>query len=312
VPASAHHSVAYYSDTLVEVTGTIVDVEWRNPHVRWTIDVVNDRGIPETWRLEGNSLYNLNRSGVTREMFDTGAQVRVVGRAGTRDRRALLAMNMLLGDGREILLWDTVERYVDQEHLVVDAAAENRRIFRVWSVPAANAAAAVAQLAWQPFTASAIEARASWDLFDNFATRCEPEGMPRIMVNPHPFEFVDRGDTLLLRTELYDIERTIHMSRDAPPVDTPYSRLGYSIGAWQDGVLVVQTTHLNWPYFDTIGTPLSEAAEVEERFTLSADQTRLDFEVTVIDLSVFTEPAVLRGHWLALGESLPRFDCQPL
>jgi hypothetical protein len=136
--------------------------------------------------------------------------------------------------------------------------------------------------------------------------------MPRIMVNPHPFEFVDRGNEITLRTELYDIERTINMGRESPPEDAPWSRLGYSVGAWIDGALLVKTTRINWPYFDTIGTPLSEDVEVLERFTLSDDQSRLDFEVTVTDPSTFTEAAVLRGYWLALGETLPRFDCQPL
>jgi hypothetical protein len=59
-----------------------------------------------------------------------------------------------------------------------------------------------------PFT-TAVAARQSFDLLDNFATRCEPEGMPRLMFNPHRFELIGRGETLALRAELYDEERTI-------------------------------------------------------------------------------------------------------
>jgi len=308
--ALAHHSVAYYGAERVEISGKLLDVQWRNPHVRWTLEVANPQGGAEIWRLEGNSIYNLQRSGASREIFPIGERVTVMGRRALRDDHALLAMNMLLPNGKELLLWDTQERFIDQEHLVVAAAAENKGIFRVWSVPVANAAAATAQLARQPFTASAIAARSSWNMLDNFAIRCEPEGMPRIMVNPHPFEFIDHGNEITLRTELYDIERTIHMDRTAPPADTPASRLGYSVGTWENGDLVVRTTHLNWPYFDTIGTPLSENVTVLERFHLSADQTRIDFEVTVTDSSTFMEPAVLRGYWLALGEEILRFDCQ--
>ena len=115
-----------------------------------------------------------------------------------------------------------------------------------------------------------------------------------------------------LRTELYDIERTIHMDRDAPPADEPRSRLGYSVGTWEGSDLVVRTTRLNWPYFDNIGTPLSEDVQIVERFSLSEDQTRLDFEVTVTDPSTFTSPATLAGYWQALGETIPPYDCQPL
>lgn len=308
--ALAHHSVAYYGNERTELSGRLLDVEWRNPHVRWTLEVPNEAGGTDVWRLEGNSIYNLQRGGMTRDIFPLGEQVTVNGRLGLRDTHSLLAMSMRFPDGREVLLWDTQESYAKQAHSVVDAAAENKGFFRVWSVPVSNAAAATDQLARQPFTARAVAARASWNPLDNFAIRCEPEGMPRIMVNPHPFEFVDHGREITLRTELYDIERTIHMGRAAPPEGTPASRLGYSVGAWENGDLVVTTTHLNWPYFDTIGTPLSEAVEVLERFHLSDDQSRIDFTVTVTDPSTFTEPAVLHGYWFALGEEILRFDCQ--
>ena len=136
--------------------------------------------------------------------------------------------------------------------------------------------------------------------------------MPRIMVNPHPFEFIDRGNEITLRTELYDIVRTIHMDREAPPDEEPWSRLGYSVGTWDDNDLVVTTSRVNWPWFDNAGTRQSEQVVVTERFTLSEDQTRLDFEVSVVDDATFTEPAVLRGYWLALGESIAVYDCVPV
>lgn len=311
VAASAHHSVAYYGDEVIEVVGELVQVEWRNPHIRLTLDVVNDRGLSETWQMEGNSIYNLARSGVTADSLTVGQQVIVAGNKSTRQERMMLVNNILLPDGQELLMWiNNIAHFRDEERLV-DAASDDKGIFRVWSVPAANYFL-TAQLADQPFTDDAIAARASWDMLENFATRCEPEGMPRIMVNPHPFEFIDLGNEITLRTELYDIERTIDMDRDSPPDDEPASRLGYSVGAWEDGVLVVKTARINWPFFDNIGTPLSEEVEIVERFMLSEDQTRLDFDITITDPPVFTSPAKLRGYWLALGDTIPLYDCQPL
>ena len=309
--ASPHHSVAYYGDEVLELAGELVEVEWRNPHIRLTVEAVNDQGVAETWQMEGNSIYNLARSGVTADSLAVGQQVVVAGQRSTRQERMMLVNSVLLPDGEELLLWvNNIEHFRDEERLV-DAAAENRGIFRVWSVPAANFFL-VRQLADQPFTDEAIAARASWDMLNNFATRCEPEGMPRIMVNPHPFEFIDNVSEIALRTELYDIERTIHMDRDAPPEGEPWTRLGYSTGTWDDGDLVVTTTRVNWPYFDNIGTPQSEDVEIIERFVLSEDQTRLDFDITVTDPSTFTQPASLRGYWLALGDTIPRYDCQTL
>ena len=307
-----HHSVTFYSDDVIEVVGELTRVDWRNPHIRLTLEATNDRGLTETWRMEGSSIYNLARSGITADMFEIGQRLVITGQPSTREARTMLLREILLPDGRALQMWIQNVTRLESDNRLVDAAADNRGIFRVWSVPAANLARALGQLRDQPLTEAAVAARAGWDPLDNFATRCEPEGMPRIMVNPHPFEFVDRGDTITLRTELYDIERTIHMDRDTPPVDAPWSHLGYSVGSWENDGLVVRTTRVNWPYFDNAGTPLSEDAEILERFTLSEDQARLDFEITVTDSSTFTRPAVLRGYWLALGDTIARYDCQPL
>lgn len=152
--------------------------------------------------------------------------------------------------------------------------------------------------------------REKFDPLDNFSVRCEPAGMPRLMWYPHPYEFVDEGSEILIRLEMYDLVRTIHMDQPVPPEDVVPTRLGYSIGHWEDNTLVVETTHIDWNYYDTRGTPQSDAAEVTERFTLSDDQSRIDYHITTVDPAVFTEPATIAGHWLALGEEIEPYDCE--
>ncbi|MEE8292125.1 MAG: hypothetical protein V3R80_11630, partial [Candidatus Tectomicrobia bacterium] len=81
---------------------------------------------------------------------------------------------------------------------------------------------------------------------------------------PHPFEFVDQGDTLVFRSEAHDIVRNIHMEQTSIPDDEPHARLGYSIGEWEDdNTLVVYTARINWPYFSD-GTRQSEQVESVE------------------------------------------------
>ncbi|HSG64229.1 MAG TPA: DUF6152 family protein [Gammaproteobacteria bacterium] len=307
----AHHSRAYFGNDIVTITGELVGIKWRNPHVELELRATAADGRIETWQVEGNSIYNLQRRGVSREQFSVGTEVTVAGRASTRERHSLLLTSVVLPNG-QTLVFEGREAPADRVDRVVDAAAENRGIFRVWSMPAADRAAIQGQMGDQPFTEAALAARASWNPLDNFALRCEPEGMPRIMINPHPFEFIDRGDRIVLRTELYDTERVIHMGADAPPGQMPPSRLGYSVGAWDEGTLVVHTTRIGWPWFDNAGTPQSPDVEIAERYTLSDDQSRLDFEITVTDPATFLRPAELRGYWLALGEEILRYDCTPL
>ena len=316
--ALAHHSRSHYPDEVRELTGELVAVHWTNPHVGFTLNVVNEAGQEEEWRVEGiGNLFSMQRGGVTRDMFTLGERVSVVGSASVRRARDLLATSLLLANGTEILLDRTARPYWSErnvgffdptvaERSPVDAAAENRGIFRVWTGVANN----VGQRTYFPYTEAAIAARAEWDPIDNFAERCEPEGMPRIMRNPHPFEFIDQGAEIALVSQLYDLVRTIHMDRRERPEDVPASPLGYSIGRWEGNTLVVETSRVNWPYFDNIGTPQSEGVEMLERFTISDDQTRLDYTLTVTDPMTFSEPAVYERYWLALGESIQRYDCQ--
>ena len=304
VAVLAHHSTAYFSDETRQLEGVLTEVQWRNPHIALTIDVTNVQGEVEAWRLEANSIYNLLRSGVAEDDFRIGDRLRVIGRMSVRQERVLLTNSVTLSSGESLILWNN--RGDAGETELPDTVVENKGIFRVWSVPRPNG-----RLRHYPFSEAAIAARESWDMLDNFAIRCEQEGMPRIMINPHPFEFTDHGDEISLRTELYDIVRTIHMDGSAPGPDQPLSRLGYSVGVWDGDALVVTSTHINWPYFDNIGTPQSEDVKIVERYTLSQDQSRLNYLFTITDPGTFTEPATIEGHWLALGETLPVYDCQP-
>jgi hypothetical protein len=200
-------------------TRALENVAWQNPHVMIELATVGADGAPQTWRLEAGSLTTLLRSGVTTEPFHVGDRVKIAGRRSRREEFAGLAANVLLSDQREAQMLTgapphfTGARMIRAADTAVgDVRAENRGIFRVWSVPSPNPMGA-AVLQALPFTPAAVAARSSFDLLDNFATRCEPEGMPRLMFNPHPFEFVDHGATIALRAELYDQERTIHLDR---------------------------------------------------------------------------------------------------
>ncbi len=316
--AAAHHSRSHFTDAISVIEGTLVAVHWVNPHVGFTVDIRNDAGEMERWRIEGvANLGGMRRDGVPAERFTIGERLRFAGNRSMRRPRDFLAMNVLLEDGMEVVLDGAAGPFWGGEFVgrsdpaladatPVDAASENRGFFRVWSM----APNGVGQRANFPFTDAAIAARAEWDPLDNFAENCEAEGMPRIMRNPHPFEFIDHGSEIELVSELYDLTRILHMDQEAPPADAAPSPLGYSIGRLDGNTLDVSTTHVNWSYFDNIGTPQSEDVQMHETFTLSEDQTRLDYRLTVTDPGTFSEPAVYERYWLALGAEIELYDCQ--
>ena len=299
----AHHSQSYFSREFSEIEGEIIQLDWRNPHIRFNVLTTNAAGEEEIRRVETNSIYYLERAGVTEDRINIGDHVVVGGYASTRPGGEFLGAKMRLADGEvaDFIRDAVTQRFNDR---VVDAAAENKGIFRVWSIPQQNDREVVT-----PLNEIGLAKRAEFDLLDNFTSTCEPVGMPRIMWYPHPYAFEDHGDTIVMRTEMYDAERTIHMNQAMPENPTP-SLMGYSVGRWEEGVLIVNTKAIDWDFFDTRGAPQSDQIEVVERFNLSDDQTRLDYHIVATDPVYFTAASTIDGNWLALGEEIKPYDCE--
>ena len=93
--------------------------------------------------------------------------------------------------------------------------------------------------------------------------------------------------------------------------DPPPTRMGYSVGRWEGRTLIVESKKFESGAYDDRGTPQSAAMSVVERFTLSEDETRLDWSASVIDPETFTEPVArqnLHFSWVP-GEEVKPFNC---
>jgi hypothetical protein len=162
-----------------------------------------------------------------------------------------------------------------------------------------------------PLTDVAKKALERWDPIKDIVARdCEPKGMPTIMEQPYPIEFVSLKDTILLRMEEYDTVRTIHMSDKVIASSLPTHRLGRSTGRWEGSTLIVKTDGLTWPWIDPNGTPMSPVATLVERFTPTADGTRLQYNIVITDPRMLTEPVQLKRSWVARpNESVKPYNC---
>jgi hypothetical protein len=322
VAAGAHHSRTQEEGSdIQEIQGELIKVSWANPHAAFSVRVTSASGSTDTWQLESwGSPYVLSRMGVTEDQFVVGSQVRLAGRVSTLVPNRFLLTNMLRPDGAEVVLttdgdafWNSRQiggRSQWQDDEISTAVEEDRGLFRVWSTARMGQARGNRIM----LTERALAARESFDQSKSFVVTCMPQGMPTVMNWVYPFEFSQTDpNTIVLRNEYFNLERTIHMARATVPEDQAPSRLGSSIGRWEDGgrSLVVETTGINWPHYDTIGTPLTPDVKITERFTLSDDQSALTYRQTVTDPATFTEPAIHESQHLALGETIKPFVCAP-
>jgi hypothetical protein len=77
--AWAHHafSAEFDANTPVSLTGTVTNVEWRNPHTWFYVDVKDDAGNVVNWGFELASPNLLLRNGWTRSSMKVGDVVTV-------------------------------------------------------------------------------------------------------------------------------------------------------------------------------------------------------------------------------------------
>jgi hypothetical protein len=74
-PAVAHHSGAEFGDKVTEITGTVKEFQFKNPHTWIQVMVENARGAKEEWSVEWGSPNSLARAGYRPSTFPAGAQV---------------------------------------------------------------------------------------------------------------------------------------------------------------------------------------------------------------------------------------------
>ena len=76
--ASAHHSTAIYdSDNPVELSGTVVEWKFTNPHCIIELEVRDDSGETVIWSLEGSNTSLLFRRGWTPSTLQAGDKITV-------------------------------------------------------------------------------------------------------------------------------------------------------------------------------------------------------------------------------------------
>ena len=99
--AQAHHSFAaeFLGDQTRTLEGTITEVWFKNPHVRYYVEITNEDGETETWDVRTSSPTTLVRRGWTKLTISEGDHVKVQGFLGRDGRKLLSLINIELPDG---------------------------------------------------------------------------------------------------------------------------------------------------------------------------------------------------------------------
>jgi hypothetical protein len=118
---------------------------------------------------------------------------------------------------------------------------------------------------------------------------------------------------LVIRYEVDELERVVHMNMTSHPEDVEPSPLGHSIGRFENGDLVIETakfTHARWG--NGRGVDSSESRTTVERYTLGDDGRSLTLQFTMTDPEYLTEPVTQEQRYdLNPGYELQEYLCDP-
>ena len=103
---SAHHafSAEFDANKPVELRGTIVEVEWINPHTWIHIDVKGPDGTATRWMIEGGTANTLLRRGITRNSLPAGTEVVVDGYRAKNGTNRANGRDITFPDGRKLFM----------------------------------------------------------------------------------------------------------------------------------------------------------------------------------------------------------------
>jgi hypothetical protein len=303
-PVLAHHSFSaeFEADKTAELSGTITQVWWANPHVRYRLQTTV-KGVPEDWELQASSVTALMALGWNQGTIKVGDALKVSGQLGRNGAKKLYVRTIVRADGTQLLTGrgDANAPDPNQVHATagksygygnarttypVDITGRWRNKFK-WHVTVDDL-----EPKPTPFTAEGRAVFAAVDHYEDPALRCIALGLPRLFGSPYDMEIVDAGTHYVFLYVEHNTPRRVWMDGRKAPPDTPATALGFSVGHWEGSALVIETTHLLPAWLDGSGLPMKgEGTRIVERYDFAPDRLSVDRTMTIYD-PYYTQPLV--------------------
>ena len=301
-PVSGHHGNSIFDlESIVTVQGTVTRYGWRNPHVYIYVEARDDTGQLVEWQLEGDPTPIMTRSGWTSTTLAPGDPVTVrMNPDKNAQRNHALLVSLTRADGV----------FLTPRSGGRASTVRATGLAGVWDSVRGYAARRVV---YGTLTEKGAAGRAEFSESDNPVSECIPYPLPTIALAPYLSEVEIRDDRILIRSEFFNVERTIYMDGRGHPQNGERTNQGHSIGSWEGEVLVVDTTlFADYRSGNLNGIPSGAQKHVVERYELSEDRAQLIIEFTVEDPEFMVEPMTGSVVWdYAPDREMLPFGCDP-
>ena len=338
----AHHSrTAFDLDTEISVKGTVMAMRWRNPHVRYVLEVVNEKGVNETWAFDGSAIVDLVKNGWMEDTIKVGDEVtfKVFPNRKNAQRRpekkSGLYNRVILADGTSLPPVGGAETPAPvTAGESGDTSKEKTNVFGEYGVTTSKDFSGT----WEyyltldeilvlgmglthpwPLSQKGQENYAAYDSKDDPAFTCQEYGAPQIIFDVYARNWTRHEDRIVVKTEGKETEqRVIWLDGRNKPADYRPNPVGFSSGRFDEfGSLIVETTGFpatRWGI--DYGLDSSTQKKLTERYTLTNGRklggTRMFVEALVEDPVYLARPFSIHGVYnLTDKREFPTANCDP-
>ena len=315
-PVLAHHSEAGIDlDSVVTFDATVTEFSWRNPHVYIVAETLGEHGEAVEWVLQMGSIVTATRTGWTRDSLIVGDRI--------------TAQVNPAQDGRPYGMLESIDKEGDV--LSVGVLFTPQVTSSTSTLEGRWIAANPAELFDYPggfdgffnyhldLTETGKAAQAAYDELsdENPDSTCIGRPTPASIVSsslfPIEFRFDEAEKTILIRSAGSDEERTVYMDGRTHPEGGERLIGGYSVGRWEQNVLIVDTRNFadhRSPY--QVGVPSGAQKHVVERYRLTDDGTRVVVDFVLEDPEYLAAPMTHSRELIYSPQmEMSRFDCDP-
>ena len=125
---------------------------------------------------------------------------------------------------------------------------------------------------------------------------CVPPGMPQIMAQPYPIEFLFTPGKVTVAIEAYSQMRRIYTDGRKHPDDPDPTFQGNSIGHWEGDTLVVDSIAFEPNTLISPGVGHSDQMRIQERIRKLSNDV-MEIQQTISDPKVLSEPYTSVKHY---------------
>jgi hypothetical protein len=323
VTAHAHHSFAstFTDERETTIEGVVTGFSFRNPHILVYVDVTNEDGSVTGWVTEGGSATGFRRQGWSADTIQSGQMVRITGDA-THDGSPMTSLGSIeLIDPETKLTISTIgggerggnayQPEID-ENFSLTLADGKPNLSSVWSNQGIRKTRPGQFAEDPPLNEAGLALQADFDVSTDSQVFCDPVGLVRQVVTPHPVKIEQFEDHVVLSYEEFGGYRKIYFdNRNAKGINTHY---GDSIARYEGDKLIIESTNLLANQATNRGFRLTDQLSVVETYSRADTEegTILMLNMVVSDPGHLSQDIV--HNMLYRDQGAYEFienDCQP-